>query len=533
MNKYQSLTKLQLKDFISRYQSGLNLRKGNMGKILLVLVGGLLLYPSFLFSQILYTPLAQAGFPHILITLGYIAVSMIMLVTAIPFILSIFFYSRDTAFLSSLPIRESTIVFSKLSAMYLYLLGLSGLVFGPVLGIYLVNSTQIMGVLIPSALVFLLSPILPLVLATIIIMPLMRFVGASKRRNLFTILGNLVLFITILVMQSFLTRLQTHPEAMEQLLLQSDGLLRVIGRTFPPSIWVTKMITGSLVDAILFLGINILTLLVLFMLSKIIFRRAVQAFNQQSSVSIKEGSIYYKKRSVGYQLIRRHILIITTNPAFFLNTFLVMLVPVIIFFTMLFTGEASFEMLHSPMLNPIKPYIFTGIAASPAILGSLSATAITREGKSFWETKALPIRTEDNIRYRIITSILISLAGTLLLSIVSQYLLRLPLLDLLLGILTAILATLFFMHIDIVINIYRPFLDWTNPTAAVKNNLNVMISLAIRVATAGLLYPIFLILKGMDPKIFFIAADVFFLVLFIIARKMIYGRLVHKFNQIL
>lgn len=219
MNKYQSLTKLQLKDFISRYQSGLNLRKGNMGKILLVLVGGLLLYPSFLFSQILYTPLAQAGFPHILITLGYIAVSMIMLVTAIPFILSIFFYSRDTAFLSSLPIRESTIVFSKLSAMYLYLLGLSGLVFGPVLGIYLVNSTQIMGVLIPSALVFLLSPILPLVLATIIIMPLMRFVGASKRRNLFTILGNLVLFITILVMQSFLTRLQTHPEAMEQLLL--------------------------------------------------------------------------------------------------------------------------------------------------------------------------------------------------------------------------------------------------------------------------------------------------------------------------
>ena len=205
-----------------------------MGKILLVLVGGLLLYPSFysLKSYIPPCPSRFSPYPHY--PWVYCSVNDYA-GNGNPIHTVYIFYSRDTAFLSSLPIRESTIVFSKLSAMYLYLLGLSGLVFGPVLGIYLVNSTQIMGVLIPSALVFLLSPILPLVLATIIIMPLMRFVGASKRRNLFTILGNLVLFITILVMQSFLTRLQTHPEAMEQLLLQSDGLLRVIGRTFRPA----------------------------------------------------------------------------------------------------------------------------------------------------------------------------------------------------------------------------------------------------------------------------------------------------------
>lgn len=532
MNKFISLTKLQLKDFISRYQSGLNVRGGNFGKFLLIFVAAMLFIPSIQLSQSLYTPVAMLGYPQLIITFMYIAAVMAMLFTAFPFIMSIFFYSKDITFLSSLPITESTIVFSKLTAIYIYLLAISGFIFGPALAIYIINSNVSILLFILALLTFIISPILPLVIATIVILPLMRFVGASKRRNLFSILGSILLLIVIIGMQMALTRLQSDPDGMQQLLAQSSGILNLVGKGFPPSIWLTNMIQGLMIDGLLFLGLNIFLLLVLKLLSKVLYRKAMMSFNQQSSISIKKGSIYYKKRSIGYQLIRRHILIITSNPTFFLNTFLIMIVPILMFGIMYFTGEVSLQTLNSPLLDPYRVFIFAGIISSPAILGSNSATAISREGKSFWETKILPISLKDNIRYRIITTILISFLGSLLLGIVSILLLNFSLIEVLLGILACVSLTLFLSTIDIIINIYRPMLDWTHPTAAVKNNMNVMISLGIRVVLGGLIYIIIIIFKALGANTLMILYSCIFLILFFISRYLIYKVYIKMFRDI-
>jgi ABC-2 type transport system permease protein len=532
MNKFISLTKLQLKDFISRYVSGLNLRGGNIGKILLIFVAAMLLLPSIQLSQSLYTPVAMLGYPQLLITFMYIAAVMAMLFTALPFIISIFFYSKDITFLSSLPITESTIVFSKLSAIYIYLLAVSGFIFGPALAIYIINSNGSLLLFILGMITFITSPILPLVIATIIILPIMRFISGSKRRNLFSILGSILLLAVIIGLQLALTRFQSDPEGIQQLLAQSDGILNLVGKGFPPSIWITNMVQGSMIDTLLFFGLNILLILILQFLSKVLYRKAMLSFNQQGSIGIKQGSIYYKKRSIGYQLIRRHILIIISNPTFFLNTFLIMIVPILMFGIMYFTGEVSLQTLNSPLLDPYRVFIFAGIISSPAIIGSNSATAITREGKSFWETKILPISLQDNIKYRVITTIMISILGSLILAIVSIILLNFSLIQVLLGIMACVSLTLFLSTIDIIINIYRPMLDWTHPTAAVKNNMNVMISLAIRVALGGLVYLIAIIAKALGSSSLMILFSCIFLVLFFISRYLVYKVFVKMFRDI-
>lgn len=531
MNKFMSLTKLQLKDFFSRYQSGLNLKKGILGKGLFIVVGLLLLFPAIQLSQSLYTPLAMVGYPQILVTLAYIGAVIAMLFAAIPFIMSIFFYSKDITFLSSLPIKESAIVLSKLSAIYIYLLGMSAFIFGPALAIYTINQEMNILLILLSLIAFIVSPILPLTIATLIILPIMRWVGGSKRRNLFSILGSILFLFFIVALQLILSRFQSDPERMQQLLAQPEGLLKAVGKPFPPSLWLTNMIQGSFVDMILFLGITIILVLLLQGLSKAIYRKAMMSFSQEGSVSIKEGSIYYKKRSVGLQLIRRNFFIITSNPTFFLNTFLNMLVPVLVFGISMFTGETSIEALNSPLLAPYRVLIFAGVLSSPAIISNISATAITREGKAFWETKVLPISLKDNLRYRVITTMILNLFGSLLLGIGSMFIMDLSAMDILLGIVVTISLTLFLATVDIVINIFRPMLNWTHPTAAVKNNMNVMISLALRVVIGFGIYGIFMVVKAKNETMIILISGIFFL-LYLLARHLVYKVFVKKFKEI-
>ncbi|MBN3585587.1 hypothetical protein JYB64_24665, partial [Algoriphagus aestuarii] len=62
-------------------------------------------------------------------------------------------------------------------------------------------------------------------------------------------------------------------------------------------------------------------------------------------------------------------------------------------------------------------------------------------------------------------------------------------------------VTLFLATIDILIDIYRPILNWTNPTAAVKNNLNVTFSLLIRGVIALIIYLLYKIWPGIFANI--------------------------------
>lgn len=53
-------------------------------------------------------------------------------------------------------------------------------------------------------------------------------------------------------------------------------------------------------------------------------------------------------------------------------------------------------------------------------------------------------------------------------------------LDLLSALFLLLTGNLLMARGDLIINIFRPYLTWTNPTAAVKNNMNVLLSLASR-----------------------------------------------------
>ncbi len=531
MRKLLSLTRIQLKDFFSKYTQQLNIHNKVLGR-LIALLPILILMPAFLMIRQLHGAFVLSGYPELLITYLYVGVTTLAFLMALPLVLSVFFYAKDLSLLATLPIKEDTIVFAKLSTIYAYLFAISALLLGTGVGFYaLADGIKAIGLLM-GIVATLALPILPMVIATLLIMPFMTWIGGRSNRNLMILAGNVILLAIIISLQLLFTRVQMNPEAVQQILASEDGLLYLLGRGFPPSVWVTRMVRGSLPDTLYFLLLNLGFLLLLKGLAKGLYRKALLKYNQQNTARGKQKALAYRSRSKKSLLIRRHIGIIFHNPTFTLNTVMTLFVPLLLFGIYALMGVMDLDMLRGPMFTPFAPYIFTGIIVSPSFMGSLSATVISREGKSFWETRVLPITTRENISARIQSTILINGVATAVLALITFWVLPLSPLQIAIALLTAILAVLCFATIDLIINIERPSLNWSSPTAAVKNNLNVMLSLVSRLVIGGTGYLVYLSVPGLSAEGILLLICALLLVVYLAGRYLVYGPYQKKFARL-
>ncbi|SDC08207.1 ABC-2 type transport system permease protein [Pelagirhabdus alkalitolerans] len=533
MRKLLALTHIQLKDFTNKYIQHVNAQNKWLG-LLALAIPVLFVLPAYQLVQSMYEGFSLIGFPELTITYMYLGTVVMMALACIPILLSVFFYSNDSTLLAALPVKVDLIVFSKLASIYIYLFILGALLFGTSIVVYMsMTSFDLYGLAL-GVVALGLAPILPMTLIALLVIPFMALVGTGKNKNLLVVTGMLLFLVAFISIQLLASRAEMDLDVFHNLLLEEDGLLRQLGRNFPPSIWLTRMIQGSLLDGGLFILLNGLILYMLKGVSSLLYTKGLRAFNEggEEKQAVNKKGIHYKKRRMGYQMVKRHLAIIIKNPIFLLNTVLTMFLPIIIFIIVLLTGTMTQDELMSTALEPYKLYIYAAIITTPTIVGNLSATAITREGKAFWETRALPLHTTDNLKYRIYTTLIISFASSLLLAVIAGIYLNVSLAIVIRAILFCVGATLFFSTVDIIINIERPLLDWVSPTAAVKNNINVIISLVIRAVIGGIAYFFYERLPNLSANEWVMILTSIFFVLSGVAYYMVFGVYSRRFDQI-
>ncbi len=532
MKKLKLLIMLQLKNSWKKIQGSLNIKNK---KLLLAVQTFLIISifaPAIYFSIVSYKAFSQINQPELVITSMYVNAVILMFFLGIPIIASVFFFSKDTKFLITLPVTETDIIFSKLSTVYIFLLGISTMFLLPSIITYLIGSGFSISVIFFGIIGYFMAPLLPLLISALIILAFNKYIRKTKYKNILTVLSNIVLIVVIIVIQLGITQYGSNPEQVQRAILNNESFISMVGSSFPPSIWLTKMILGSIVDFLYFMGINLLFMLTLYYLAKTFFRKSMM-YSTVSSVNSKKD-LYFKKHSIAYQLIKRHILIIVKEPTFLLNTVLSMIVPVILLVLMLFSRQFSIDLLNSVEIKPFMMLIVSVFVISPSIVSNISSTVITREGKAFWELKALPIDSKLNIKYRIWTTVAINTVGSFMLLILAIFIFPMTIEMIAIVLLFTIITTLLFATIDFIVNIYRPILHWTHPTAAVKNNLNVTIALGLRVVAGAVCYLVYMTTSGFVDSFnsLIILISILFFILYLITRHQLYSKLVVKFEKI-
>jgi ABC-2 type transport system permease protein len=110
-------------------------------------------------------------------------------------------------------------------------------------------------------------------------------------------------------------------------------------------------------------------------------------------------------------------------------------------------------------------------------LNGTSSSTFSREGGQFWMSKVIPVTPKEQVIAKFIHSYFIALLGIVVASGVLIFVAHLKAVVFAGAFLISLTAAVALTAVGMIIDLARPLLDWTNPQKAVKQNLNVLLSM--------------------------------------------------------
>ncbi|UNC91406.1 putative ABC transporter permease subunit [Candidatus Contubernalis alkaliaceticus] len=487
---------------------------GGLGIIFVVILGIAPLFYLYLNAlQMMYEVAVPLGQTQVVLTSGLVASSILVLFMGIFYVMSAFYFSRDLSFLIPLPILPRDILAAKFSVVMInnYLTILPFL--GPALWIYGVN--QRLGPLywLLGVLVFLLVPVIPLTLASSFILFLMRVTNLGSKKDLLRVLGMFVFIFIILIFNYMVNRIPEGQEMeyIQQLFSDPQGLVNQTGRIFPPAIWATLALSAggsqALLNLLAFIGVSILGIIImLFLGDRLFYRGLIGGDEVQGRKEISASALEKKISRVGSPIMAiawREIKILFRTPIYMFNSVAMLFILPVIMLIPAFSGGYFEEYLEMIRTLDIRLYLNLAAAAfigTMALFAPASSSSFSREGRLFWISQVIPMDPLEQIKGKVVYSLMIALLAAPIIIFASIAFIQWSILELFVIIGLGLALSLPAITISLLIDLLRPYLDWDNPQKAIKQNMNVVLSMVAGAAIyLGIYQVVYLSLKAGVP----------------------------------
>ncbi len=488
---------------VLKYYARTNPKKllGSAGILLAIVVGfgSLAIAVGALMDQI-YGTAIQLNQPELVITISFLMAQLLVLFFGIFYVMSVFYFSKDIQFLIPLPLRPYEVLGSKFVEVILYeYITLIPLLL-PALFIYGRGTDQGLLYWGKALLVFLASPVLPLVLATLFVVVLMRFINLRKHKDKLAVIGGLLGFILAMGINFFMNN-QLQTNNIENVLTSQIDFIKLVGQRFPPSIWATLGITQNgavgLGNLALLIGVSLLLFIGLLWVSNVFFYRGLlsgQEVSQKRKALTEEEmeKRYNRSSSPVVAIFWREWKLLLRTPVYVLNCFAGIIIGPIFIIMPFITGQEAGLTMAVDFLKEVAPIYYVLIGSGLLILFSgtnaVAPTAVSREGKDFWLSKMIPMAPRDQMRGKLLHSIMITFM-TIIVGLLTFFLVfKLPWLDTLWILALAFLGSTCLVIVGMIIDVIHPKLEWTNPQEAVKRNINVLFQMLASIGYIGLFF---------------------------------------------
>lgn len=468
----------------------------------LVVLYSLLLLGVFIGGQAI-------GHPEIVLTLSFMTSQLMILFFGIFYIMSVFYFSKDMNILLPLPLKASEVLGAKFIVVLVseYLIALPMLI--PGLVIYGTGSWAGILYWLKGLILILTVPILPLAIAAIFVILLMRFVNLRNSKDLLVVIGSLFGLSLGLGINLIAQNLPegNEEEFIKNLIESNSGLIDAIGKRFPPSLWATRGLSSpdfrGWAYFFLFLGVSAAFLALLVWLGNHFFYKGYlsgqESRRKNKVISIEDMAKGTSKSSAPIiALFWREWRLFIRTPIYAMNGLAGMIIlPIFMFMPLMTKGEELQELMvyvRDPEYASIVVLIALGVMIFASSMNMISCTSISREGPTFWISKMIPVLPRDQILAKLLHSTCISFIGLILMAIPLYFVLHIAPIRLLLLTLLALLANGLINILGLMVDILRPKLEWNDPQEAMKQNLNVFFSLLLSWIVIGVLGVISVIL---------------------------------------
>lgn len=508
MRKFWTLMRVQLKSGAIATTDGTTKQ---WKKLLLYLVLLVCMLPTLVLIAMLFyygfdymRLLDQAGY---LMNVGFLMTAVIIFLFSIFAIPSVYYFSKDIDHLLVLPIKPEVILTSKLAVCIVYEYLFAAAVLVPMYISFILQIGFSFLSFLCFLIIFFTLPIYPLVLSSVLTMVIMRFVPFFNNRDRFNLIGGIIVVAAALGLSFWMQTMETEDmSAVLMALMDGNNSLMQFGTMLFPFVPSAALscFHGDLLQLLLYLGITAISLVVFLICGKLLyFKGAIGGSETSHSRHTFDQKQLSESRhhSVFRTYLIKEFKILFRTPVFFTNCVLTALLMPIILTVAVYTSLQGMDLraFITPQLLESIPNLWCYVLVISFLIGSfmgginmISSTAISREGTNAYFMKFIPVPVETQAFAKAACGIIISAVSGWLLLIPLHLVLSYPIyLDLIfvVGSLVSVIMTNLF---GILIDLLRPKLVWEQEAAAVKQNLNGVISILLSFLLAavcfGLLY---------------------------------------------
>lgn len=509
MNKLLVLTKILLKNSIDLWGKARK-NKAQMAKRVLLYLLFMIAFAPLVGSfgylvGVTYQFLAPLGQEGVILSLTLSVVSMVIFFFGLFYVTGVFYFSQDIEYLLPLPFKPWEILGAKflIALIYEYLTELLFLL--PVLVVFGLKSGGGVYYYFTCLVIFLALPVIPLVLASLIMMTLMRFTRWVKNKDRFRLVaGILGMCFGVgfnIVFQRYAGTTGQGEELAKLMMEGNNSLLNISLGIFPQ----TKLGAFALVSPagegwtqlLLFVLVTVLALILFAFVGQAFYFHGAMGMSEISAKRKKMDSSRLRKGTVRHSVFKSYILkelrLLFRTPVYFMNCVLMnFLWPV--FLLIPFFVQPGFreqmKFFGGFMQNPATTgYVLAGVFAVSVFVtaaNAVTATAISREGGNIFVTKYLPVDFKKQILAKVLSGVVLGLTGMILIILAANLLIPMPAYLILLLILSGTWGVFFSSLAGMAVDLHFPKLHWENEQKAVKQNLNVMIMMMVAAVFAGL-----------------------------------------------
>lgn len=479
---------------------------GSIGIFFLIIISfGPLIYLYLQAIKATYAVFLALKQPQAVLTLGFVAASLMVIIFGIAFVMSAFYFADDLNFLISLPVAPRDILGAKFAVVLInnYLTVLPFIL--PALWVYGVSGTA-EGPLywLTGLVLFLLLPVIPLALVTVFLLFFMRVTHLSKRRDTIRMLGMILFLVFFVALNFFLSRIPAGQEMefIESLIGNREGMVNYIGRIFPPAIAATNALAGDGSEALggfaAFAGMNGAALALLAYLADRFFFEGLIG-GQEVAVRRHVSAAALEKRLAQVSsplraIAAREVKILLRTPIYAFNTVsILVIIPISLIFPLLAGGGAGMKEILGLLRTPdgrffsiIGGAVFIGMMA---LFTPGASTSFSREGRQFWISRVIPVEPAEQVRAKVAYSFFFAAWALPLVVAFSLAAAKWSAAELLLVLALGLALSFPAISVSLLIDLLRPYLNWDNPQKAIKQNMNVLFAM---VAGGGLLALLFI-----------------------------------------
>lgn len=329
--------------------------------------------------------------------------------------------AKDTPFLNTLPLRPTSVFFAKFAMTYVNALELSVAVILPTvltsaIAFNVASKSMFYGFYPLLFVILLVAPILPLFIVSVLSMPVVwlgsYFKGKPTLKSVLVILFYVLLMCAYMVLVYYMNTRGFGQDGDVEMSQGTLASLSVLANVFYPDKVLVNYCLG--IEAGKNFGISAaitVGMIVVMLLLSALFYKRINSKATENSQSTESKTATLKQSNVVVSIMKRDFTSIMRNSALAMTSFANLLMAPIFIVVMYFITnfKSGSDEGMTPFMSEMMGIGFVVMYSMIFLAGAnmIANMAYTREGKSFFASKTLPINPKDSIKAKLLLSIIV------------------------------------------------------------------------------------------------------------------------------